>query len=271
MQRRRKRAGFTLVEVLVVIAIIAALVAMLLPALQKARIAAQRTADLSNLRQCGIVLTMYANEWKRYPVPCFEAGVYGPFVAQPVLQELCDTRSSAFVKYDFRDGMRNYVKDWRIFHCTSVELPWDPNRTVPIPAPPETVMLGGYVQLFGRGVGANGQYLLKPHGYWASGDGKKRRALMADVLYYSQWQNLTMLNHPEKVKVTYESSAGPFSFYNGYWADYYVAGKVVHPRFWGATLFSDGSAEGANQPNLAEVIAPTPHPSFIDRYWLIDR
>jgi prepilin-type N-terminal cleavage/methylation domain-containing protein len=267
----KRRSAFTLVEILVVIGIIAVMIAMLLPALSKARIMAQRTADLANLRQCGIALTMYANDWKRYPVSCYEAGNYPPGFPQPVLENLIDTRSSAIVKYDFRVGMATYVKDWRVFFCTGVELPWDPNRTVPIPAPPQTAMFGGYVMLFGPGIGANGQYLLKPHGYWASGDGKKRRALMSDKLYYSQWQNLTLLNHPEKARVTYESNAGPYGSYNGYWADYYIAGKVVHPRFWGATLFSDGSVAGANQPNLVEVLAPTPHPAFVDRYWLVDR
>jgi prepilin-type N-terminal cleavage/methylation domain-containing protein/prepilin-type processing-associated H-X9-DG protein len=57
-----KRA-FTLVELLIVIAIIAVMVAILLPALARARDAATATACLSNLRQISNVLHMYANEY----------------------------------------------------------------------------------------------------------------------------------------------------------------------------------------------------------------
>jgi prepilin-type N-terminal cleavage/methylation domain-containing protein len=62
--RRRPRA-FTLVELLVVIGIIAVLISILLPSLSKAREAAKRTQCLSNLRQMGIYLNMYANAYNQ--------------------------------------------------------------------------------------------------------------------------------------------------------------------------------------------------------------
>jgi prepilin-type N-terminal cleavage/methylation domain-containing protein/prepilin-type processing-associated H-X9-DG protein len=63
LERPKLKGMFTLIELLVVIAIIAILAAMLMPALERARRAAQKANCLSNIRQVGLAETMYTMDY----------------------------------------------------------------------------------------------------------------------------------------------------------------------------------------------------------------
>ncbi|HEV2294757.1 MAG TPA: type II secretion system protein [Tepidisphaeraceae bacterium] len=126
----RRIHAFTLVELLVVIGIIAVLIALLLPALNKARDAANKTHCLSNLHQVAIYLQQYQNQFKG-KVPIYVNDVtyieLNYFMYSDYLQSYC-TLGLMVPANIFRNGSWELndptggTKEGSVFYCPVTEV-----------------------------------------------------------------------------------------------------------------------------------------------------
>ena len=111
-----RRKGFTLIELLVVIAIIAMLVAILFPVFARARESARRSSCQSNLKQIGLAMLQYTQDYDEYMPMTYHSNVFH------FMESRAGSRSDiteAVAQFNFLAVIVPYAKSTQIYRCPS--------------------------------------------------------------------------------------------------------------------------------------------------------
>ena len=126
--RNHRTTGFTLIELLVVIAIIAILAAILLPVFAAARERARQTSCANNLKQCGLAIMQYTQDFDElFPPSHFSGGGSAAVIGCYGAADWNDPGGGGAM---WMDWIFPYVKSKAVFQCPDAEK-WAQTTTSP--------------------------------------------------------------------------------------------------------------------------------------------
>jgi prepilin-type N-terminal cleavage/methylation domain-containing protein/prepilin-type processing-associated H-X9-DG protein len=248
MQQKR---GFTLIELLVVIAIIAILAAILFPVFAQAREKARQTSCLSNMKQIGLGLMMYTQDYdEQFPRADYTLPTGTPSPLNPNATGAFGLRVN---HYKWPAWVLPYTKNTQIFFCpsrTRDEVAWSGNGEI---------KGNGYalnLSISGRPIAPSGENT----GFLGGG--------MAGIQAPAEtWLLMELRNQVSYSYITSGGTLYPAALRES-WAAYLTPGGVVNkanaPHSDGFTFaYADGHAKYmnvkqflANSPTAAEYTVP---------------
>lgn len=123
-----RKNAFTLIELLVVIAIIAILASILFPVFARARENARRTSCLSNLKQIGLAMMQYSQDYDNYSVPLYrrisggDGAVTQTDPTMPGAYFYANYGNGAGYSMSWMDLIHPYTKSIQVYECPSASL-----------------------------------------------------------------------------------------------------------------------------------------------------
>lgn len=242
---RQRRIGFTLIELLVVIAIIAILAAILFPVFAQARSKARQASCQSNLKQIGIGIMMYAQDYDetlpgntplntngitdaRWPAPATTAHSAG--FSEPLgWMQPYDPANPGTYRIWARD-IQPYIKNTAVFRCPQSK----PRSSDGACAPG-----GGTCEVIGAGPVGNGNVLL--NGITAS----KALASIpapADIIFAHEVRNYNRVAQEKPRGIRVGGEVRYTGFTNGYYDVLHTDGAEL--------LFCDGHVKWQKRGNI---------------------